>query len=146
MQKWSLDIVIAVTPAVPTAPIEPYVSPAERWTSQQKGRFIQELQHLVDSLPATSNKHDRAIVAIHFCIKARVDMASLLRGYLRLVGFNTGHISSLPQHETGDRPEGNHWTRNKAGRYTNTPFRRCRATDPFALEPFTPSVVQRNGR
>jgi hypothetical protein len=115
------DIIVIPTPAVSTAPIEPYVSPAERWTPQQKDVFLHELQHLVDSLPETSNKHDRAIVTINFCIDARVDTASLLRGYLRSVGFHTGHITKLLELDTGDAPEGNHWKRDKAGRYTIHP-------------------------
>lgn len=115
------DIVVPVALAVPTTPIEPYVCPALRWSPQQKDRFLHDLQHFVDSLPSASNKHDRAIVAINFCIDARVDTASLLRSYLKLVGFKTGHISSLLKYGTGDMPDGNHWKCDKAGRYSIHP-------------------------
>jgi hypothetical protein len=111
------DIIVTPTLAAPKAVVEPYICPAEHWPPQQKDVFLHELQHLVDSLPETSNKHDRAIIAINFCIDARVDTAPLLRGYLRNVGFNTGHISKLLDLDTGDAPDGNHWKRDRAGRY-----------------------------
>jgi hypothetical protein len=111
------DIIVTPTLAASKAVVEPYVCPAEHWSPQQRDVFLHELQHLVDSLPDGSNKHDRAIVAINFCIDARVDTASLLRGYLRNVGFHTGHITKLLELDTGDAPEGNHWKRDRAGRY-----------------------------
>jgi len=115
------DIVVPVILTVPTTPIEPYESPALRWSSQQKDRFLHDLQHLVDSLADTPNKHHRAIAAINFCMDARVDTASLLRSYLKLVGFKTGHITKLLELETGDAPEDNHWKRDRAGRYWQHP-------------------------
>lgn len=114
-------IVPSVPPFPPTAPVEPYVSPAERWSDQQKDIFLNDLAHVLNGLPDGLNKNDRANVAINVCIDAGIDTEKLIIRVLAKSGFKGGHIANRLKHDTGNDPSGNHWARDTAGRFYRHP-------------------------
>lgn len=114
--------IIVPPPAHPNpAPVAPYVSPFERWSSQQKDRFRLELDHMLRGLPAGTKQIDQAIIAITACIDAGVDTEKAIIRMLYRVGFEGGRVAKLLEHNTGPYPKGNHWKRDRAGRYFNHP-------------------------